>query len=102
MTKIRDFQNGLERVLVAPEGRERCQNDPGGVLNNPPGGMFPENVRFSMKSRLKDVPKHIRFFCCFFSFWARKMLFHSLFLVEGCFIFVTTSGNTNVDDMGIT
>ena len=64
--KIRDFGNVLERLLVAPEGREGSQNDPRGVLNNPPGGMFPENVRFSMNSRLKDVPKHIRFFWVFF------------------------------------
>ena len=79
MTKIRDFQNGLERVLVAPEGRERCQNDPGGVLNNPPGGMFPENVRFSMKSRLKDVPKHMCFFFCFFSFLGAENVVSQLF-----------------------
>ena len=47
--------------MVAPVGREGSQNDPRGVLNNPPGGMSPEIVLFLIKSRFNDVPKHIEF-----------------------------------------
>ena len=40
--------------MKALGGREGCQNDPREMLNDPPGGMSPENFSFPRKSRLHN------------------------------------------------
>ena len=82
--------------MVALGRREGCQNDPQELLHNPPRGERPKNFPFLRKSRFYDVFGAGGFPLVFIS---TENVVKQLFLSEGCFIFVTTSGNTNVDNM---
>ena len=96
--KIDDFWTALASVLAALGGREGCQNDPRKMLNNPPGGMSSKNVSVLKKSRLHDG------FCAEYFplvFGHRNKLLSKCFCQKVVFVFVTTSGNTNVDNMRI-
>ncbi len=65
--------------------RERSQSDPREMLNNPPRGMSPKKSLFLRNSRNLLKFKNT---LSFLTFGRREVLF----LAEGCFIFVATSG----------
>ena len=84
--------------MVVLEGREGCQNDPREMLNNPPGGMRPEDFSFLRKSRLYNG----FYTLCFpLVFLAQNKLLFTMFCQKVALVFVKTSGYTNVDNMGI-